>query len=61
VTIPANTTATIAVPAPGRGAVTESGRPAAVAEGLQFRGMREGCAEFEAGSGEYHFAVAEAQ
>ena len=61
VTIPANTTAAIAVPAPSRGAVSESGRPAAVAEGLQFRGMVEGCAEFEAGSGEYHFAVAEAR
>jgi hypothetical protein len=61
VTIPANTTATIWVPAPSHDGVTESGRPAAAAEGLRFVRMTEGCAVFEAGSGEYHFAVAGGQ
>src|SRR5262249_56232006 len=57
VSIPANTTPTIALPAPSASAVTEGGGPAANAAGLQFRGMDQGAALFEAGSGEYHFVV----
>jgi alpha-L-rhamnosidase len=57
VSIPANTTATITVPAPSAGAVSESGKPAVGAAGLQFQGMDHGAAVFEAGSGEYHFVV----
>jgi alpha-L-rhamnosidase len=58
VTIPANSTATIHVPAPSPRVVTESGRPAARAPGLRYRGQSNGCAVFEAGSGTYRFAVA---
>ncbi len=59
VSIPANSTATIRVPAPSLRAVTEGGRPASAALGLRFQRMdADGCAVFDAGSGEYHFAVA---
>jgi alpha-L-rhamnosidase len=57
VSIPANTTATVYVPAPSVGAVTESGRAAKAAPGLRFVRMAEGCAVFEAGSGDYRFVV----
>jgi alpha-L-rhamnosidase len=59
VTLPANTTATIHVPAANPRAVTESGRPASNAPGLRYRGQAQGCAVFEAGSGTYRFVVAE--
>ena len=53
-TIPANTTATVFVPA-GRGLVTESGQPAAKAAGVQFL-RREGDAMvYAVGSGQYQF------
>ena len=55
--IPANTTATIAVPAPSARAVTEGSRPTTGAPGLHYRGMDHGAAIFEAGSGDYHFVV----
>jgi alpha-L-rhamnosidase len=58
VTIPANTMATIWVPAPSLAAVSESSRLAATVEGLRFRDMEAGSAVFDAGSGEYHFTVA---
>jgi hypothetical protein len=57
VTLPANTTATVCVPAPSAGAVTESGKPASAAPGLRFLRMADGCAVFEAGSGEYRFVA----
>jgi alpha-L-rhamnosidase len=59
VTLPANTTATIHVPAANPRAVTESGRSASNAPGLRYRGQAQGCAVFEAGSGTYRFVVAE--
>ena len=52
-TVPANTTATIHVPAADAGAVTEGGRPAAGADGLRLQGMADGAAVFAAGSGTY--------
>jgi alpha-L-rhamnosidase len=58
VSVPANTTATIHVPAPRAQAVTEGGRPARSAPGLRFVRMEEDAAVFEAGSGDYHFVVA---
>ena len=55
VTIPANTTATIHVPAKDAAGVTEGGKPAAGAEGLEFLRMEEGAAVYRAGSGTYRF------
>jgi alpha-L-rhamnosidase len=57
VTIPANTTATLYVPAAEAGAVTESGKPAATAEGVKFLRAEQGEAVFEIGSGSYTFVT----
>lgn len=57
VSIPANTTATVSVPAPAVASITESGKPAALARGLKFLRMENGAAVFEAGSGNYQFKV----
>jgi alpha-L-rhamnosidase len=55
VTIPANTTARICVPAlPGK-PVQESGQNALKSERLKFIDFRDGYANFEAGSGNYSF------
>jgi alpha-L-rhamnosidase len=57
VTIPANTSATIYVPAAETATVTESGMRAEVAQAVEFIG-REGDAQvYAVGSGEYHFAA----
>jgi alpha-L-rhamnosidase len=56
VTIPANTTATLHVPAASADEVTESGGSAGEAEGVRFLRMEAGSAVFEVGSGEYVFA-----
>ncbi|MFI6263848.1 family 78 glycoside hydrolase catalytic domain [Micromonospora sp. NPDC051006] len=56
-TVPANTTATVRVPAPGRHSVTEGGRPAEQADGVRFVRMDGGTAVYEVGSGSYAFAV----
>ena len=65
VTVPANTTATVSVPAaakPGEdgpakdaASVTESGKPAGQAPGVKFLRMADGAAVYEIGSGTYHF------
>jgi alpha-L-rhamnosidase len=55
VVIPPNATARIEVPAAGADSVKEGGLPAAHASGLKFAQMNAGAAEFEAGSGDYHF------
>ena len=55
VTIPINTTATVYVPAKDAAGVTESGRPAAQAEGVKFLRMENGAAVYEIGSGTYRF------
>ena len=57
VTIPANTTATVYVPAKDESNVTEGGRPAAKAAGVQFLRMEGGAAVFEVTSGKYSFEV----
>lgn len=57
VSLPANTTATVHVPAPSAQAVTEGGRPAHRAPGLRFLGMAGAAAVFHAGSGDYRFVV----
>ena len=56
--IPANTVATMHVPATDQASVTESGKPAAQSAGLKFLRMADGAAVFEAGSGSYRFQSA---
>lgn len=56
VTVPANTTATVRIPARDASAVTEGGKPAARAEGVKFLRQEDGKALFEVGSGTYRFA-----
>ena len=55
VTIPANTTATVYVPAKDGAIVTESGKPAAKADGVRFLRMENGAAVYGIGSGTYRF------
>ncbi|MBM3494981.1 MAG: hypothetical protein FJX72_11785, partial [Armatimonadetes bacterium] len=57
VTVPANTTAVIHVPAKSASAVLEGGRPASSAAGLQFIGMTDGRAVFVSGGGTYRFTT----
>ena len=55
VTIPANTTATVCVPATDAASVREGGRPAGKARGVKFLRTESGRALFEVGSGRYVF------
>ena len=57
VTIPANTSATVFVPASSADSVTEGGKPAAQAVGVQFLRMEDGSAVYLIQSGRYSFAV----
>jgi len=58
VTIPINTTATVYVPAKDETSVTESGLPAAKADGVNFLRMENGAAILEVGAGTYRFGSA---
>ncbi len=55
ITIPANTTATVYVPTGNVETITESGRPAAKAEGVNFVAIMDGRAVYNVGSGSYSF------
>jgi alpha-L-rhamnosidase len=55
VTIPANTTATVFVPAKDAAGVTESGKPAGEAEGVKFLRFENNAAVYAVGSGTYQF------
>jgi alpha-L-rhamnosidase len=55
VTIPANTTATVLVPAKDEAGGTESGKLAAQTEGVQFLHMGNHAAVYAVGSGTYRF------
>jgi alpha-L-rhamnosidase len=55
VTIPANTTATLYLPAEHEQPVTEGGRPVQEAEGITFIAHQDGKAIFELEAGSYHF------
>ncbi len=55
VTIPANTTATVYIPAVDAESVTEGGRKATEAEAVQLLRMEQDCAVFAVGSGRYRF------
>jgi alpha-L-rhamnosidase len=57
ITIPANVTATVYVPAKDAAAVTESGKPAASAEGVKLLRVEGGEAVFAVQSGKYTFAA----
>jgi alpha-L-rhamnosidase len=54
-TVPANTTATLHLPARAADAVKEGGGPAAQADGVRFVGFANGQAIFELASGHYEF------
>ena len=54
-TIPVNSTATVYVPAADPTTVTESGRPAATADGVKLLRTEPGVVLFEVGSGDYVF------
>ena len=58
VTIPANTTATVVLPAQASAGVTESGRLLAEAEGVASWAEDEDALRVEIGSGRYEFIVA---
>ena len=53
--LPANTSATVFVPAGDADSVEESGVPAKTAAQVRFLGIQAGCAVFETGSGRYLF------
>jgi alpha-L-rhamnosidase len=55
VTIPANTTGTVFVPAKNAEVVTESGQPASKAAGVTFLRMENNAAVYAVGSGTYRF------
>ena len=57
VSIPANTRATVYVPAKDAGNVTESGKRADQAEGVTLLRMEDNAAVFEVGSGSYRFVA----
>jgi alpha-L-rhamnosidase len=56
VTIPANTTATVFIPAASPEVVTESGKPAALSEGVTLLRAEAGTVVYQVGSGVYRFA-----
>ncbi len=55
VEVPANTTATVWVPAHASEQVREGGRATTASEGVRFLRMEDGCAVYEIGSGVYTF------
>jgi len=57
VSIPANTTATVYIPTERAEAVSESGKLAAYADGVEFLRMENGNTVFSVGSGEYTFII----
>jgi alpha-L-rhamnosidase len=59
VTIPANTTSTIYIPAPEGGLITEGGKPLASVPELHVEGVERGLLVVTAGSGQYHFKVSQ--
>ncbi|MDN5853803.1 MAG: NEW3 domain-containing protein, partial [Actinomycetia bacterium] len=57
VTVPANTSAEVRIPAPNRWAVTEGGTPIADVDGVKFVRTQGGDVVLAVGSGTYEFAV----
>ena len=57
-TVPANSTATLRLPAASEDVIMmESGMPAREAEGITYVGYEDGCMVFTLGSGTYHFTT----
>jgi alpha-L-rhamnosidase len=56
-TIPANTTATVYLPAASAGSITESGMPLSKANGVRFLRFENGCALLAVESGSYRFVA----
>lgn len=56
-TVPANTTATLYLPMPSSGTITEGGIKADLADGIIFMGIKDGKAVYELESGSYSFCV----
>jgi alpha-L-rhamnosidase len=54
-TVPANTTATLYIPAVSEKSITEGGKPASEAEGIRFIKYEDGRAVYEITSGSYEF------
>jgi alpha-L-rhamnosidase len=54
--VPANTSATLFLPASTAKSITESGRDAAISDGITFVRYQDGKAVFELKSGKYEFA-----
>ncbi|MEN0069768.1 MAG: alpha-L-rhamnosidase C-terminal domain-containing protein, partial [Propionicimonas sp.] len=57
VTVPANTTAEVRLPATSRHAVVEGGTTADAAVGVRFLAETDGIVSYEVGSGSYHFRI----
>jgi alpha-L-rhamnosidase len=57
VEIPANTTATVYVPAANAGLITESDRPLVSSTDIKISGEEDGYVVLQLGSGKYHFVV----
>ncbi|WP_262851235.1 family 78 glycoside hydrolase catalytic domain [Mumia quercus] len=57
VSVPANATAEVRVPAPSRWAVTEGDAAAEAADGVRFVSYKDGVAVYEVGSGDYAFGI----
>jgi alpha-L-rhamnosidase len=55
--VPANTTATVYIPAQNEREVTENNKRASKSKGVKFVGMDDGKAVYEVGSGSYNFAA----
>ena len=55
ITIPANTTATVYIPAKDAAGVTESEKPVSKVKGVQFLRMENNAAVYAIGSGTYQF------
>jgi alpha-L-rhamnosidase len=58
ITVPANTAATVYIPATGKAQVTESGQKASSAKGVKFLRMEGEYAVYQVGSGNYSFMSA---
>ena len=59
--MPANTSATVYVPAKDQESITESGKPADAAKGVKFLRTENGAAVYEVASGSYRFGATMAQ
>jgi hypothetical protein len=57
ISIPANTTATVYIPAVNKDAISESHLPVSESEGVKFLGIENRSVVFNVGSGKYEFIV----